>query len=60
MDNVTARWRRVDGRPFVAITLPGGFRVSIPQYYAWQLKNALERVLATAPPRPGDNEGNRN
>jgi hypothetical protein len=52
----TAKWTRVDGRPFVQITLPGGFRVRIPQYTAWQLKNALERVLATAPPRPPDND----
>lgn len=57
--NVGAKWRRVDGRPFVAITLPGGFRVAIPQFYAWQLKNELERVLATPPPRRGDNSSER-
>lgn len=54
--NVDAKWQRVDGRAFIRIQLPGGFIVTIPQYTAWQLKNALERVLATQPPRPGDNE----
>ncbi len=53
--DVSAKWTRVDGRPFVAFTLPGGFRVAVPQYTAWQLKNALERVLATPPPRGEDN-----
>lgn len=45
----------MDGRPFVSIALPGGFTVAIPQFFAWQLKNELERVLATAPPRGPDN-----
>lgn len=58
--NVGAKWRLVDGRPFVAITLPGGFRVAIPQHYAWQLKNELERVLATRPPRWADNDHREN
>lgn len=53
--NVSVKWRRVDGRPFVAISLPGGFTVAIPQYFAWQLKNELERVLATVPPLRPDN-----
>ena len=58
--NVSVKWRHVDGRPFVAISLPGGFTVAIPQYFAWQLKNELERVLATAPPPRPDNGKSEN
>lgn len=54
--NVSAKWTIVDGQPFVVMTLPGGFRVALPQFFAWQLKNELERVLATAPPRRPDND----
>lgn len=53
--NVTAEWVIVAGRPFVAVHLPGGHTVKVPQYTAWHLKNAIERVLATPPPHRADN-----
>lgn len=56
--NIKVKWRITDGRAFVAITLPGGFTVSIPQYTAWQLCNELQRILKTPPPYQQGNPDN--